>query len=104
MKSPYELELHEKTLDAPDDGAWEITAVPGGWIYKEISIQTPAAVFVPYFEEPEPPQESEEDHAFRGAIVKCLNDFLGGQRPETEANRLIRVLLKMAKVEEDARS
>jgi hypothetical protein len=100
IKSPYDLDLHETTIG----GIWELTRVPGGWIYRDRVDFHKVAVFVPDYPEPEAEETDPEDQAFTHSLVKCLNDFLGGQRPEIEANRLIRTLLRKAKVEEDARS
>lgn len=98
-KSPYELTLHESTID----NSWHITRVPGGWIYLRFAPEV--ACFIPEYPEPaedlpEPPND--EDQALTHAIVHCLNEFLGGNKPETEANRLIRELLRRAKVLEEA--
>lgn len=105
-KSPYELELHESCYaDFKDQRHWNITRVPGGWIYKSVHADR-AAVFIPEYPEPvedlpEPPT-SEEDQALTRSIVHCLNEFLGGNDPKIEANRLIRELLRRSKVLEEA--
>lgn len=101
VKTPYDLELHEEMYD--DYGgqvrSWRITRVPGGWIYRSTSTN-PIAVFVPHYEEPQEAQVGENEKAFVESIVDCLNGYLNGEGSSTDANRIIRTLMRPVKTTE----
>lgn len=87
----FELKYHEQ--GSIDEGRIRVLRVPNGWIYTQNSLGNSTSCFVPEYI-PTPPPEKDTADFLDAQVCDFLNKTVLGDADRTEANKLIRQLLR----------